>query len=93
MLLGYTYVRCLAEKKNERKRVKYYDFCSQKKKSSLFEVEDVLPVMTNNFEDTIMKGVQVLGIFFLPSLPLAFGSIPKHTFPHADELNIVYNVV
>ncbi|XP_073256853.1 uncharacterized protein C6orf62 homolog [Porites lutea] len=33
-------------------------FKDKKKKSSLFEVADVLPVMTNNFEDTIMKGVQ-----------------------------------
>ena len=64
--------------------MKHYDFCSQKKKSSLFEVADVLPVMTNNFEDTIMKGVQVLGVFLVPSSPPAFDSIPRHTFPHAQ---------
>ena len=61
--------------------MKHYDFCSQKKKSSLFEVVDVLPVMTNNFEDTIMKGVQVLGVFLYPPhhLPLtAFPDIPSH---------------
>ena len=64
--------------------MKHYDFCSQKKKSSLFEVVDVLPVMTNNFEDTIMKGVQVLGVFFVPSSPPAFDSIRKHALPHAQ---------
>ncbi|CAB1350434.1 unnamed protein product [Coregonus sp. 'balchen'] len=31
---------------------------SQKKKSALFEVAEVVPVMTNNYEETILKGVQ-----------------------------------
>ncbi|XP_038839721.1 uncharacterized protein C6orf62 homolog isoform X2 [Salvelinus namaycush] len=30
----------------------------QKKKSALFEVAEVLPVMTNNYEENILKGVQ-----------------------------------
>lgn len=31
----------------------------QKKKSALFEVAEVIPVMTNNYEDSILKGVKV----------------------------------
>ena len=31
----------------------------QKKKSALFEVAEVMPVMTNNYEDCIMKGAKV----------------------------------
>lgn len=30
----------------------------QKKKSALFEVADVIPVMTNNYEENILKGVR-----------------------------------
>ena len=32
---------------------------TQKKKSALFEMAEVIPVMTNNYEDSILKGVQV----------------------------------
>lgn len=33
-------------------------FKDKKKKSALFEVAEVIPVMTNNYEDSILKGVQ-----------------------------------
>ena len=33
--------------------------CLQKKKSALFEMAEVIPVMTNDYKDSIMKGVQV----------------------------------
>lgn len=33
-------------------------FKDKKKKSALFEVAEVIPVMTNNFEESILKGVQ-----------------------------------
>ncbi|KAJ7373949.1 hypothetical protein OS493_009276 [Desmophyllum pertusum] len=33
-------------------------FQDKKKKSALFEVAEVIPVMTNNYEDSILKGVQ-----------------------------------
>lgn len=32
--------------------------CFQKKKSALFEVAEVLPVMTNNYEENILRGVR-----------------------------------
>ena len=31
----------------------------QKKNGAVFEVAEVIPVMTNNYEDSIMKGVKV----------------------------------
>lgn len=31
---------------------------SQKKKSALFEVAEVVPVMTNNYEENILRGVR-----------------------------------
>ncbi|XP_027052950.1 uncharacterized protein C6orf62 homolog isoform X2 [Pocillopora verrucosa] len=33
-------------------------FKDKKKKSALFEVAEVIPVMTNNYEDSILKGVK-----------------------------------
>lgn len=33
-------------------------FFLQKKKSALFEVSEVIPVMTNNYEENILKGVR-----------------------------------
>lgn len=33
-------------------------FFSQKKKSALFEVAEVVPVMTNNYEENILRGVR-----------------------------------
>lgn len=33
-------------------------FKDKKKKSALFEMAEVIPVMTNNYEDSILKGVQ-----------------------------------
>lgn len=33
-------------------------FPSQKKKSALFEVAEVVPVMTNNYEENILRGVR-----------------------------------
>lgn len=33
-------------------------FLSQKKKSALFEVAEVVPVMTNNYEENILRGVR-----------------------------------
>ena len=35
-------------------------FSLKKKQNALFEVEEVLPVMTNNFEDTILKEAKVI---------------------------------
>ena len=35
-------------------------FCFfQKKKCAVFEVAEVLPVMTNNYEESILKGAKV----------------------------------
>ena len=34
-----------------------FDF--QKKKTAMFEVAEVLPVMTNNYEHSILQGVKV----------------------------------
>lgn len=36
----------------------YLCFSSQKKKSALFEVAEVVPVMTNNYEENILRGVR-----------------------------------
>lgn len=33
-------------------------FLFQKKKSALFEVSEVIPVMTNNYEENILRGVR-----------------------------------
>lgn len=33
-------------------------FFFQRKKSALFEVSEVIPVMTNNYEENILKGVR-----------------------------------
>lgn len=33
-------------------------FLLQKKKSALFEVSEVIPVMTNNYEENILRGVR-----------------------------------
>lgn len=33
-------------------------FKEKKKKSALFEVSEVIPVMTNNYEENILKGVR-----------------------------------
>lgn len=35
-----------------------FHFKEQKKSPALFEVSEVVPVMTNNYEDCILKGVQ-----------------------------------
>lgn len=42
----------------------------QKKASALFEVAEVFPVMTNNYEDSILRGVRVS--FFLFSFLVLF---------------------
>ena len=34
-------------------------FCLQKKTSAVFEVAEVVPVMTNNYEESILKGAKV----------------------------------
>lgn len=44
---------------NEAKMVKYSSLLFlQKKKSALFEVAEVVPVMTNNYEENILRGVR-----------------------------------
>ena len=35
-----------------------YPLLCQKKKSALFEIAEVVPVMTNNYEENILRGVQ-----------------------------------
>ena len=42
----------------------------QKKKSALFEVAEVVPVMTNNYEDNILKGVQASSYSLQSSMEL-----------------------
>lgn len=44
--------------------------CLQKKKSALFEVAEVVPVMTNNYEENILKGVKDSSYSFESSLEL-----------------------
>lgn len=43
-----------------RLKFAYFFFCLllQKKKSALFEVAEVVPVMTNNYEENILRGVR-----------------------------------
>ena len=37
----------------------FYSCLFQKKKCAVFEVAEVLPVMTNNYEESILKGAKV----------------------------------
>ncbi|XP_042165792.1 uncharacterized protein C6orf62 homolog isoform X2 [Oncorhynchus tshawytscha] len=45
-------------------------FKDKKKKSALFEVAEVVPVMTNNYEDNILKGVQASSYSLQSSMEL-----------------------
>lgn len=40
-------------------------FFFQKKPCAVFEIAEVVPVMTNNYEDSILKGVKVINVLEL----------------------------
>ncbi|XP_028908586.1 uncharacterized protein C6orf62 homolog isoform X1 [Ornithorhynchus anatinus] len=62
----------LGEKKREKSTSGAFPSSNgvQKKKSALFEVSEVIPVMTNNYEENILKGVRDSGYSLESSLEL-----------------------
>lgn len=64
----------------------------QKKKSALFEVAEVVPVMTNNYEENILKGVKDSSYSLESSLELFQKDVVQLHAPRYQSMRRVRNV-
>lgn len=63
----------------------------QKKKSALFEVAEVVPVMTNNYEENILKGVKDSSYSLESSLELLQKDVVQLHAPRYQSMRRVRN--
>lgn len=66
--------------------------CEQKKKSALFEVAEVVPVMTNNYEENILKGVKDSSYSLESSLELLQKDVVQLHAPRYQSMRRVRNI-
>lgn len=67
-------------------------YCEQKKKSALFEVAEVVPVMTNNYEENILKGVKDSSYSLESSLELLQKDVVQLHAPRYQSMRRVRNI-